>query len=187
MKFLQKSNSLILFKTFFIASLFTFAGGLAMLPLLQRDLVEDNQLIDRDEFLEYATLSQTLPGMIVLNCACFVGKKIDGWRGMFCAALGAILPAFVLMLVATILYSILPMTERIKSAFLGIRAASSAMILTAAITLYQHNIRNRYGFIIMLVSVGLLFVLNFSAPLVLLIAALFGFFYYQFGRKGVKK
>lgn len=124
--------------------------------------------------------------MIVLNCACFVGKRINGWRGMFCAALGAILPAFVLMLIATILYSILPMTARIQSAFLGIRAASSAMILTAAITLYQHNIRNQYGFLIMLVSVGLLFILNFSAPLVLLIAGLFGFVYYRFGHKGVK-
>jgi chromate transporter len=187
LKIFQKSNNLILFKTFFIASLFTFAGGLAMLPVLQRDLVDNNQLIDKDDFLEYATLSQTLPGMIVLNCACFVGKRINGWRGMFCAALGAILPAFVLMLIATILYSILPMTARIQSAFLGIRAASSAMILTAAITLYQHNIRNQYGFLIMLVSVGLLFILNFSAPLVLLIAGLFGFVYYRFGHKGVKK
>lgn len=183
----QKKTNLILFKTFFIASLFTFAGGLAMLPVLQRDLVENNQLIDEDDFLEYATLSQTLPGMIVLNCACFVGKKIAGWRGMFSAAFGAILPAFVLMLIATMLYAILPMTARIESAFLGVRAASSAMILTAALTLYQHNIRNRYGTLVMIVSFGLLFVLNLSAPLVLLISAVFGLLYYQFGRKGVQR
>ncbi|MBS7577029.1 MULTISPECIES: chromate transporter [unclassified Enterococcus] len=183
----RKSTNLILFKTFFIASLFTFAGGLAMLPVLQRDLVESNQLIDEDDFLEYATLSQTLPGMIVLNFACFVGKKLAGWRGMFYAAFGAILPAFVLMLAATMLYSILPMTTRLQSAFLGIRAASSAMILTAAITLYQHNIRNRYGILVLLISLSLLFILNLSAPLVLLIAALFGFTYYRFSQKGVKK
>jgi chromate transporter len=71
-----------LFVIFFKAGTFTFAGGLAMLPVIEKDVVEKYRLMPKEDFLEYATLAQTLPGVIALNCACFVGRRAGGFLGM---------------------------------------------------------------------------------------------------------
>lgn len=181
----MKSNRLnwILFKVFFIAGTFTFAGGLAMLPVIEKDIVTKYKLMKKDDFLDDAILAQTLPGIIALNCACFVGKKVNGWSGMCMAALGSILPAFVLMLLATILYAYLPQEGPVQFAFEGIRAASAALVLAAAVTLGKYNLKNGYAWTIMVVSFLLIVVCNLQAPLVIIGAGIFGIVYFTWIHK----
>lgn len=173
----------ILFKVFLIAGTFTFAGGLAMLPLLEKDIVDKYKLMKRDEFLDDAIMSQTLPGIIALNCACFVGKKCNRFMGMLSAALGSVLPAFVFMLLATMLYAFIPQEGPLQMAFMGVRAASVAIVLAAAITLGQHNLKSAYSWVLMIVSFLLIAILNIQAPYVIIGAGVFGVFYFSMLKK----
>lgn len=141
-----------LFIVFFKAGTFTFAGGLAMLPVIERDAVDKYKLLSRDEFLEFATLAQTLPGIIAVNCACFVGKRSAGILGMLVAVFGATFSAFVLMLLATILLQTVPMQGAVVGAFRGIRAASAALVLSAAFTLGRVSIKNTFSVIVMIAA-----------------------------------
>ena len=86
------------FFVFFKASTITFAGGLAMLPVIEKDVVEKYKIMTKEEFMEYATLSQTLPGVIALNCASFIGRHTGGTIGMLFAGFGATFSAFALMM-----------------------------------------------------------------------------------------
>ena len=164
----------ILFITFFKAGTFTFAGGLAMLPALERDLVTRYELLSRDDFLEYATLAQSLPGIIALNCAAFVGRRTAGIPGMIVAGIGSIISAFVLMLVATIALQYIPQSGRVAGAMRAIRAASAALILSAAFSLGKHNIKTAFSVAVMVGAFALVALLRVSTPLVILGAALLG-------------
>jgi len=163
-----------LFVIFFKAGTFTFAGGLAMLPVIEKDVVEKYQLMPKEEFLEYATLAQTLPGIIALNCSAFVGRHTAGTLGMFVAGFGATISAFVLMVVATILLRLVPQEGAFAGAFRGIRAASAALILSAAFSLGKHNIKTAFTIVVMLAAFALVLFLKISAPLVILAAGLSG-------------
>jgi len=166
-----------LFMIFFKAGTFTFAGGLAMLPVIERDVVEKYQFMSKDDFMEYATLAQTLPGVIALNCACLVGRKAAGLPGMFAAAIGSTISAFILMLAATILLQFVPQQGAIAGAFTGIRAASASLILAAAFSLGRHNIKNTFSIIMMLACFTAVTFLSVSAPIAILAAGCAGLLY----------
>ena len=166
-----------LFITFLKASTFTFAGGLAMIPAIERDAVDKYKLLGKDEFMEYATLSQTLPGVIALNFAALVGRRVAGLVGMLAAGFGAILPAFVLMVVATIFAQMIPQQGRLLSAMRGIRAASAALVLAEALSLGRHNLKNAFAVLLMIAAFLLVAFGNLSAPLVVLLSGTAGFIY----------
>lgn len=166
-----------LFEIFFKAGTFTFAGGLAMLPVIEKDVVEKYKLLSKEDFMEYATLAQTLPGVIALNCACFVGKSTAGITGMLVASFGATFSAFVIMLGATIAMQFIPQTGPLAGAMGCIRAASAALILSAAFSLGRHNLKSAFAVIAMLAAFTLVFILNVSTPLVVLLAGIAGYVY----------
>lgn len=172
-----------LFYTFFKAGTFTFAGGLAMLPVLEKDLVVKYALISKEDFLEFATLSQTLPGVIALNCACFVGKCAAGPLGMLIAGFGATCSAFVLMLAATIAIRFIPQSGWVMGAMRGVRAASAAFVFSAAFSLGRHNIKSTFSVLLMLATFVFVFFLHVSAPLIVLAAGFAGFLYQTIRRK----
>jgi chromate transporter len=177
-----------LFYTFLKAGTFTFAGGLAMLPLIEKDVVDKYGLLDRNSFLEYATLSQTLPGVIAINCAAFVGRSAAGTAGMLVAGFGAALPAFIPMVIATMLIQLIPREGPVVGAFRGIRAASAALVLSAAFTLGRHNLKSAFSIVVMIVSFILIVFFNASVILVVLIAGCAGYAYrYMNRRKGGEK
>jgi chromate transporter len=163
-----------LFWIFLKAGTFTFAGGLAMLPLIQKDVIEKYKMLDDEAFLEYAALSQTLPGMISLNCAIFVGKSAAGLPGALAAGLGTVLPAFALMLAAAALINFIPRTDRVESAFKGVRAASAALILYSAIKLGKKDMRRLFPVIVAAASFVLVLFFSVDAFPVILSAAAAG-------------
>lgn len=166
-----------LFVIFFKAGTFTFAGGLAMLPVIEKDVVEKYKLMPKEDFMEYATLSQTLPGVIALNCASFVGRRTAGVLGMLVAGFGATFSAFALMLVATILLQFVPQDGAFAGAFRGIRAASAALVLSAAFSLGRHNVKTAFAIVVMLCAFSLVLFADISAPLVILAAGAAGCIY----------
>lgn len=158
-----------------------------MLPVIEKDIVVKYGLLSREDFLEYATLSQTLPGVIAVNCATFVGRSAAGTPGMLAASLGATISAFVLMLAATIAILFIPQTGPFMGAMRCIRAASSALILSAAFTLGANNLKSAFSVILMLAAFAAVLFLKTSTPLVVIAAGLIGYGYRRFFRKKEEK
>jgi chromate transporter len=187
---MQKTNLKTLcelFWVFFKAGTFTFAGGLAMLPVIQKDVVDKRRWMTKEEFVEYATLAQSLPGVIALNCACFIGRRAAGLIGMIVAGIGATISAFFLMLVATVLLNFIPREGAFAGAFQGVRAASAALVLSAAFMLGRGNLKTAFAVILMLCAFGLIAFTSVSAPLVVLVAGAAGYIYQRLKeREGAK-
>ena len=125
------NRNLNLFLTFMKIGAFTFGGGYAMIPLIQREVVEEKKWISESELMDMIAIAESTPGPIAINSATFVGHHVGGFWGAFCATLGVILPSFAI--IAAISY-VLQQFERlraVKYAFLGIRAGVLALILKA--------------------------------------------------------
>jgi len=172
-----------LFVVFLKAGTFTFAGGLSMIPVIEKDIVEKYNLLSRDDFLEYATLSQTLPGVVAINCASFVGRRAAGTPGMAAASLGAALPAFVLMIAATAAMQFIPQSGPAMGAMQGVRVASAALVFSAAFTLGANNIKSAFSMILMLAAFVTVFFLSLSTPLIVITAGVAGYVYERLSRK----
>ncbi len=164
----------LLFKIYLIAGTFTFSGGMAMLPVIEREVCTKHKLMSRDELYEYSTLAQTFPGVIALTNACFVGRKINGRSGMFWAGLGAVLPAFVLMLLATMLYQLIPQRGITLAIMSAVRAASAAFLFSAAYSLARYNLRDWASILLALFCLLATLLSLASAPTLIIIAAVLG-------------
>lgn len=171
-----------LFITFLKASAFTFGGGLAMVPAIKRDAVDKYRLLCADEFMEYATLSQTMPGVIALNCATLVGRHAAGTPGMLAAGFGAILPTFVLMVLATVMAELIPQQGRLLGAIRGIRAASAALVLSAAFSLGRHNLKTAFSVILMIAAFSLAVTGVAGAPVIVALSGAAGCIYHRIER-----
>ena len=117
-----------LFWTYLKIGTFTLGGGYAMLPLIQREVVDVQHWIDEEEFLNMIALAQAAPGLIAVNSAVFIGWRIGGWRGVAGAVLGAVLPSFLIILAIAMVFSDWKEQPVVEAAFKGIRPAVVALI-----------------------------------------------------------
>lgn len=117
-----------LFYTYFKIGTFTLGGGYAMLPLIQREVVDRKGWIDEEEFLNMIALAQAAPGLIAVNSAIFIGWRIGGWRGVCGAVLGAVLPSFLIILAVAMVFSEWKDQPVVEAVFKGIRPAVVALI-----------------------------------------------------------
>lgn len=170
-------KNLILFKTYLLAGTFTFSGGLAMLPIIEKELCEKYELIDKESFYEYAALSQTFPGIIALNNAFLIGKKISGVSGMIFAGLAAVLPAYVLMALATMLYKLIPQNGTVMAAMTGVRASSAAFLFAAAYTTARYNLKSKINIFIAILCFVLTLFNLLDVPILIILSALIGILY----------
>lgn len=171
-------KNLILLKVYLLAGAFTFSGGMAMLPVIERELCEKRSLIGKESLYEYAALAQTFPGVIALTNACFVGKKINGASGMIFAGAGAVLPAYVFMSIATLLYQLLPQQGPMLNALVAVRATSAAFLFAAAYTIARYNLKAKTNIIIALICFVFTLLNLIGAPFLILSSALIGVLIY---------
>ena len=99
-----------------------------MLPLIQREVVDNRRWIDEEEFLNMIALAQAAPGLIAVNSAIFIGWRVGGWKGMCGAVLGAVLPSFLIILAIAMLFREWKELPAVEAAFKGIRPAVVALI-----------------------------------------------------------
>lgn len=125
-----------LFLTFMKIGAFTFGGGWAMISLIEREVVDKNHWIDREEFLDLLAISQSLPGILAVNISVSVGDKLRGLKGSLFAALGTILPSFMIILLIAIFLTpdIIKENRVVSSIFMGIRPCVVALIVAPVIT-----------------------------------------------------
>lgn len=99
-----------------------------MIPLVQREVVDNNHWIGEEEFLDLIALAQSAPGIIAVNTAVFVGYKIDGVRGLIMSVLGATLPSFLIILMIAMFFTQFRSYPQVEAVFKGIRPAVVALI-----------------------------------------------------------
>ena len=117
-----------LFWTYLKIGTFTLGGGYAMLPLIQREVVDRKGWIDEEEFLNMIALAQAAPGLIAVNSAIFIGWRIGGWKGVAGAVLGAVLPSFLIILAITMVFAEWKELPAVEAVFKGVRPAVVALI-----------------------------------------------------------
>lgn len=179
-------NSLLtIFAVFFKTSCFTLSGGLAMLPQLQRDLVEKHKFMTDDECVESIAIAQSLPGPIVYNFAVACGKKIAGYRGAFVAGVGVVIPAFLVMLLIAIAFRSLVDNIYVQKAMLGVQAAAGAVILSSAFQLGKKILKHWIEYVFMVVAFVAM-ILGGDVVWVLAVSALGGYLFLKFRERGAK-
>lgn len=134
-----------LFETFFRIGGLTFGGGYAMLPMLEKEVVEEQNWATSAELVDYYAIGQATPGIIAVNTATFIGYKVRGVLGAFCATSGVVLPSLVIiMIIATFLQNFAKF-EIVQHAFSGIRVAVAVLVLNTIIKLWKNSIIDKIG------------------------------------------
>lgn len=125
-----------LFITFFKIGAFTFGGGWAMISIIEKEIVDKHRWIARKDFLDLLAVAQSLPGILAVNISVAVGDKLRGTRGSIVAALGTILPSFMIILAIAIFLTpdLIKNNETLSTIFKGIRPAVVALIIAPVLT-----------------------------------------------------
>lgn len=125
-----------LFITFFKIGAFTFGGGWAMISIIEKEIVDKHHWLEKDEFLDQLAVAQSLPGILAVNISVAVGDRLRGMKGSICAALGTILPSFMIILAIAIFLTpdLIKNNEVLSKVFKGIRPAVVALIIAPVIT-----------------------------------------------------
>ncbi|MBR5808041.1 MAG: chromate transporter [Alistipes sp.] len=126
-----------LFTTFFKIGLFSFGGGFAMIPLIQREVIERHKWIDEKDFLDMLVLAQSTPGPIAVNTSVFVGYKVAGTVGAIMATLGTVLPSFMVILLLALFFAEVRENRYVDAAFRAMRPAVVALIVAPLIGLVK--------------------------------------------------
>ena len=144
-----------LFMTFAKVGVMTFGGGYAMLPILQREVVEKKGWATEDQLADYYAVGQCSPGVIAVNTATFVGSSQAGYIGGIIATLGVVFPSVVIITTIAAFLSNFMDLAVIGHAFNGVRAGVTALILTSVIKLFKGAVKDWPTRIIYLVVLGL--------------------------------
>ena len=133
-----------LFRSFLKIGAFTFGGGYAMIPVIEREVIDRRGWIERRDFLDLLTLAQSAPGPIVLNTAVFVGYKLRGLRGALAALTGVVIPSFTAILLIALLFADIRQNPWVDAAFRGMRPAVVALIAAPVLSLARRMHRALY-------------------------------------------
>ena len=177
----------LLFATFFKIGAFTFGGGYAMIPLIQREVSERRKWITDEEILEIVAIAESTPGPIAINSATFVGYKTCGFWGSFMCTLGVVLPSFLVILCLSGILELVQDHKAVKYAFMGIRAGVLALIVKALIKMYKACPKNLIAYIIMGLSFILAAMVKIDVIFVVIICGAIGLISSIIARRRAKK
>jgi len=137
------------FASFFRIGAFTFGGGYAMIPLIQKEAVEKNGWVTDEDILDIIAIAESTPGPIAINSATFVGYRVAGVLGSMCATLGVVLPSFVIILLLSFVLRQFQALEAVQYAFFGIRAGVLALLFKSLWTMYKKSPKGWAAYVVM--------------------------------------
>ncbi len=147
---MKKTSLAELFLTFFKIGAFTFGGGYAMLPLIQREVVNVKKWLSEDEFGDVLAVTQSAPGALAVNSSVFIGYNLAGLPGATVAVLGSVLPSFFIILVVATFFTQFSSQPIVQRMFYGIRPAVVALIAYAVLKLGKNILVTSLGYFIAL-------------------------------------
>ncbi len=157
-----------------------------MLPLIQKEVVDKQKWMNEEEILDVFAIAQSVPGVIAINSAIFIGKRVAGTWGAISAALGVIIPSFITILVLASLLIKYRENEILDKIFNGVRAASAALILLAAIKLSRKAVKNKWDIAIAVIAFSIIVVFDVHAIWAVLIGASYGIIHCLYRRSAEK-
>ena len=164
-----------LYGAFFRIGLFTFGGGYAMLPMLQREVVNRFHWATDEELLDCYAIGQCTPGVIAVNTATFVGYRRRGVIGGIITTLGVISPSLLIITIVAMALSPFMTNPYVMRAFAGIRVAVSALIAASVVKLAKKSVKDAVGIALCVAAFVIVALLGASPIWVTLGAGLFGF------------
>ena len=172
-----KSKGYVLRKLFFAClylSTFTFGGGYAMIPLIQRETVVKRKWVDDDDILDIVAIAESTPGPIAINASTFVGYRVGGFFGAVVGTVGMILPSFIIILAISFVLNSFQDVQAVKYAFNGIRAGVLALIIRALWLMYKNVKKCAVSYIVMAAAFILSAFTSVNVIVVIAGCALFG-------------
>ena len=153
---------------------FTIGGGLAMMPMMQSELIEKRKWITDEELIDYYAVGQSTPGIVAVNVATFVGYKQMGIVGGIFATLGMVTPSLVIIMVLASLINSINDFPIIQKALKGINVAVAALLTSTIINFMKKTIKKFTNAIFMMISFLLVFVFKLPSFWIILFALLIG-------------
>lgn len=180
-------NQLVsLFLTFAKVGVLTFGGGYAMLPILQREVVESKHWANEEELMDYYAVGQCTPGVIAVNTATFIGRKQAGILGGVVATLGVVFPSVLIISLLSEVISRFAQVPTVQHAFSGIRVCVCVLIFNAVYKLVKKSVKNLFSavvfaFVLLLSVFGVV-----SSPILVVIAGFAGVAYHSVKKEAAK-
>lgn len=174
---------LTLFLTFAKVGVMTFGGGYAMLPILQREVVENKGWATDEELTDYFAIGQCTPGVIAVNTATFIGQKRRGILGGIAATLGVVFPSLVIIAALAGVITTFSHLTWVQHAFAGIRVCVCVLIFNAVLKLWKGAVKDVWGLVIFLVILALSVFTKLSPIIYVLAAAVAGLLIKNLGAK----
>ena len=166
-----------LFKTFFQIGFFTIGGGYAMIPLIERKVVEEKAWVSEKELLDLIAVAQSCPGIFAVNISIFIGLKKLGNKGALISAIGTCLPSFLCILAIALVFQQFRENVYVEHFFRGIRPAVVALIALPVFRMAKSAKITRYNIWIPIVAAFLIWILGVSPIFIVLAAGVSGYVY----------
>ena len=163
-----------LYLTWFKMGLFTFGGGYAMLPMIQKEVIDKHHWATEEEIMNYHAIGQCTPGIIAVNTATFVGYYLKGVVGGVIATLGVISPSVIIITVIAALISNFMEIEMVKHALLGINVAVCALMIKSISGLWKKSIKNIGSFTVFAIALLLSVLTDISTVYLVILSGILG-------------
>lgn len=163
-----------LFFAFVRIGAFTFGGGYAMLPMLEREVVERHHWATSDELLDFYAISQCTPGVIAVNVATMIGNRVAGVSGAAVATFGVVLPSFIIILLIASALQAVSHLAIIQHAFAGIRVAVGALILSTIVKLFKSTVSDKITGTLFGITLLVMLLVDVTPVLIIAVAGIFG-------------
>ncbi len=169
------SNQILkLFFSFFKIGIFTFGGGFAMIPLIEKEIVDRRKWIHREDIIDLFAISQSIPGAVAINTATLVGYKVVGRIGAIIATLGVALPSIVIISLIAIFFGEIADMKIVAWIFTGINAAVILLIFHASLRMGKVAVKDLITTIIFIVTVGVVVFTDISPIILIILGGLIG-------------
>lgn len=165
---------------------FTLGGGYAMIPIMERDFVDKNHWMEKQEFMDIMVVAQTTPGIFAIDMASHIGYKLKGVWGGIVGAVGIALPSIIAILIIAMFFQQFKDNYWVAKFFTGVRPAVVALIAAPCFKMAKTANINRYNIWIPIVCCGLIALLGVSPIYIIIAASVLGWLYGKYVKKEVE-
>ncbi len=183
----KKNKQLDLFLTFAKVGICTFGGGYAILPMLEKEVVNSKNWATMDEIMDYYVVGQCTPGIIAVNTATFIGRKIGGLLGGIVATLGLVFPSYVIICIVSAVLRGFMEIEMVQHAFNGIRVAVCALVIKVIVGMIKKSVKNALCVILLLASFTATVCFGISPVIIIIACLIIGLVFGEDGSKDGEK
>ena len=169
-----------LFTTFFRIGAFTFGGGYAMIPIIQKEAVENRGWIKDEDIIDLLAIAESTPGVLAVNSATFVGYNVGGFWGSAAATLGVVLPSFLIILALSGVYIAFRQNVWVDYAFRGIKAGVCVLLIKSFTKLFKALDRKAFHMALLVCAILASALAGIKAVYIIITGGILGYVYRTF-------